>query len=76
MGKYPEERTKTIMVLDPACVPYHREGTKLPYVAKALDAERRIARGEKQRKCPACGLLVWESFFKVDDRGRKKRGNR
>lgn len=50
---------------NPVCESYHRPEPSLPYIARALDAERRIERGETQRKCPACGLLVWESFFKA-----------
>jgi hypothetical protein len=35
------------------------------YLAHAADAERRMAAGEKQRRCPVCKLWIWESFWPV-----------
>lgn len=32
-------------------------------VGHALDAERRMANGEKQRKCRVCGLYVWDTMW-------------
>lgn len=31
----------------------------LPYLAKAEDADRRMARGERQYRCAECGLWQW-----------------
>jgi hypothetical protein len=31
----------------------------LPYLAKAEDADRRLALGERQQKCKECGLWQW-----------------
>jgi hypothetical protein len=36
----------------------------LPYMAAAMDAERRMAKGERQLKCPNCLRWFWESEFK------------
>lgn len=39
----------------------------LPYLAKAEDADRRIARGERQYRCAECGLWCWPEP-KAEDR--------
>ena len=32
-------------------------------MAAVYDAERRMSKGEKQIRCPSCGLWIWESFY-------------
>lgn len=27
------------------------------------DAQERIKRGERQKRCPVCNLCIWESFY-------------
>ena len=41
----------------------HRKPKKLPYLEDHDDAERRMAKGETQRKCPVCKLFIWESDY-------------
>ena len=42
--------------------PLH-ETSSLGYMASHADAEERMDRGEEQRRCPECGLWIWESEF-------------
>jgi hypothetical protein len=35
----------------------------LGYVATSADADRRIANGERQRRCPVCLRWIWRSEF-------------
>lgn len=44
----------------PVCV--HRNST-LGYLAAHADADKRMKRGEKQRKCPVCLKWIWESEY-------------
>lgn len=36
----------------------------LPYLAFHADADRRMKRGEKQRKCPVCQKWIWETEYR------------
>lgn len=65
-------RDKLPLDLPPSCEPYHRPEPRLPYLAAHADAVRRMERGEVQRRCPACGLLAWESSFKAAMCGDKR----
>ena len=42
--------------------PLHKT-SNLGYLASHADAEERMDRGEKQKKCPECGLWIWENEF-------------
>jgi hypothetical protein len=53
------------------CADYHRPEPKLGYREWHADADRRIKRGQKQRRCPACKLWVWNCFFHKRKRKRK-----
>jgi acyl carrier protein phosphodiesterase len=35
----------------------------LGYVATSEDADRRVANGERQRRCPVCLRWIWRSEF-------------
>lgn len=37
--------------------------SNLSYLAAHSDAQRRMKRGEKQRKCPICLKWIWESEY-------------
>ena len=37
----------------------------LRYLAAHDDARRRMAKGERQVKCPACGLYIWASHYRT-----------
>ena len=51
----------------------HRPDVGLSYLAWNADARRRHVKGERQRRCPACKLYVWESLYKrKDKRDRSK----
>jgi hypothetical protein len=41
----------------------HRPDPTLPYLNAISDAEERMKRGEKQRRCPCCVLWIWESYY-------------
>jgi len=36
----------------------------LPYLSWHADAERRTKRGERQKKCKACGLYYWPALLR------------
>ncbi len=42
----------------------HRQQPDMDYVHWHEDADRRLAAGERQRRCRACGLYVWGEFWK------------
>ncbi len=42
----------------------HRQQPDMDYVHWHEDGDRRLANGEKQTKCPTCGLYVWGEFWK------------
>ena len=41
----------------------HRKPPRLPYMADQADARRRMKRGERQHRCPVCGLWIWGEFW-------------
>ncbi len=41
----------------------HTAPPELPYVKWHMDAEERMKRGEKQRKCPVCHKWIWEEYY-------------
>lgn len=47
---------------DPPVCSWHRP-SRLGYLAAAEDAEQRMARGEEQRQCLACGRWLWAHEF-------------
>lgn len=38
---------------------------RLLYLAAHDDAQRRLRKGERQQRCPECGLWKWSHQFKV-----------
>jgi endogenous inhibitor of DNA gyrase (YacG/DUF329 family) len=48
------------------CSDHHRPEPALPYLQWHADADERMKRGERQRKCPVCMKYVWGSFWKTN----------
>lgn len=42
----------------------HREQPAMGYLQWHEDADRRLAAGEQQHRCHACGLYIWAEFWK------------
>lgn len=42
----------------------HREQPAMGYVQWHEDADQRLAAGEQQFRCRACGLFIWSEFWK------------
>jgi hypothetical protein len=45
----------------------HRKPPELGYLNDLSDAEERMKRGEKQRRCPVCVLWIWEEYYGVPE---------
>lgn len=41
----------------------HRAVPDMGYLMAYDDAQERMKRGERQRRCPGCGLCIWESYY-------------
>jgi hypothetical protein len=41
----------------------HTDPPDLGFLAAYGDAEDRMARGEKQRRCPVCHKYIWEEYY-------------
>lgn len=44
----------------------HRPPSQLGYMEAHSDATERLKRGERQLRCPACGLMVWENLYRIN----------
>ena len=48
----------------PPCCPTHKpDNERMPYVMLSEDAQRRVAAGQQQRRCPLCKLWYWRHEF-------------
>jgi hypothetical protein len=53
-GKYPDPRQKR-------CATH--KFIELPYIAAYEDAQKRMKKGQKQKRCPECKYLFWPDQF-------------
>jgi len=59
----PVLRDRSALDLPPCCPTHRPDNERMGYVAQSEDAHRRMALGQKQRRCPVCKLWFWKHEF-------------